>query len=313
MGSEHSTVDRDAGDRTASGHRASDYRTSEHRASEHRGSEHRASESTTALFVPLDAHTVRATDYCRGPWSPDTLHGGPVVGLLAHTVEQAAADSPMLCSRLTVEMLRPVPLAILETEAVVVKQGRRATLIDAALRAEGVVVARASSQWIAADLAAAPLGGTVPERPDTPSDGRSGGEFEYPMPGFNCDAAELRYVVGSHEAPGPGITWIRLESPLIAGRVNTPLVTVATVSDLAAAAGWDESPGGGSYINPDITLQLTRLPRGGWIAVDARVEHGGNRAALLEAVVFDDHGPIGRVLQSLVEAPSPMARQESQP
>ena len=84
---------------------------------------------------------------------------------------------------------------------------------------------------------------------------------------------------------------------------------VATVSDLAAAAGWDESPGGGSYINPDLTLQLTRLPRGEWIAVDARVEHGGNRAALLDAVVFDDHGPIGRVLQSLVEAPSPMARQ----
>ena len=81
-------------------------------------------------------------------------------------------------------------------------------------------------------------------------------------------------------------------------------MTVATVSDLAAAAGWEETPDGGSYINPDVTLQLLRLPRGAWIGVDARVVHGGNRAAMLDADLLDDHGRIGRVLQSLVEAPA---------
>ena len=93
-------------------------------------------------------------------------------------------------------MLRPVPLGVLETEATVVKRGRRAMVIDAALRAEVAVVARASSQWIAADLAATPLEGTVPARPDVPSDGRASGEFEYPLPGFNRDVAELRYLLG---------------------------------------------------------------------------------------------------------------------
>ncbi len=266
-----------------------------------------------ALFLPVGLNAFQPTDYTRGPWSPDSLHGGPVVGLLARTLERAMrAGGPqtgdpqtesLLCSRLTVEMLRPVPLDVLIADAVVVKPGRRAAVVDASLTHGGRVVARATSQWIAFDSTTTPVMGRVPARPSTPAEPRLAATVDYPVPGFNCDTCDLRYVSGSHETSGPGVSWINLHSSLVEGEENTPLVTVATVSDLAAAAGWEETPGGGSYINPDSTLQLLRLPRSPWIGVDARVVHGGNRAAMLEADLFDDHGLVGRVLQSLVEAP----------
>ncbi|MDA3040008.1 MAG: thioesterase family protein [Actinomycetota bacterium] len=259
-----------------------------------------------ALFVPEGPETFRPTDFTRGPWSPDSLHGGPVVGLLARTVERAAAatGSALLCSRLTVEMLRPVPLDVLTTQAVVVKPGRRAAVVDGTLAHEGRVVARASSLWIVFDPAGAAITGSVPSRPPTPAEPRRAGTIDYPAPGFNCDTCDLRYVSGSHETSGPGVSWINLHSALVEGEQNSPFVAVATVSDLAAAAGWEETAEGGRYINPDITVQLLRLPQGPWIGLDARVVHAGNGMAMLDADLFDDHGPIGRVLQSLVEAPT---------
>jgi hypothetical protein len=79
---------------------------------------------------------------------------------------------------------------------------------------------------------------------------------------------------------------------------------VATVSDLAAAAGWEMSPSGAISINPDITLQLTRYPDGPWIAISAQNQWAATGVGYNHATLFDDAGPLGRVLQSLVEVPA---------
>ena len=246
-----------------------------------------------------------ATDYCRGPWNPLTLHGGPVVGLLAHAAESLIApDAGLACTRLTVEMFAPVPLALLSVEARIIKPGRRTMVIDSTIAHGGVVIARASSLWARSEGTPAPSG-DAPRwpRPDTNNEPRAGNEFDYPDPGFNCDTCDLRYVQGSHEMPGSGVSWIRLNSPLVDGEVTSPLAMAATVSDLAAAAGWEPAPNGNHYINPDVTLQLARMPIGRWIAIEAQVEHGATGTALLTSRLFDDVGAFGRVLQSLVEAP----------
>ena len=49
------------------------------------------------------------SDFARGPWSPDALHGGPVAALIGRAVEACPSDEPMHVARLTVELLRPVP------------------------------------------------------------------------------------------------------------------------------------------------------------------------------------------------------------
>lgn len=257
------------------------------------------------LFEVGDGFVV-PTEHCRGPWDPGALHGGPVCGLAAWAAERAVggAESGLLCARLTVEMLSSVPMAPLRLSAEVAKPGRRVQAIDVGIRHDDRLVARAFSQWVRPGAATAlPASGPAPPRlPDT-ADDPDAGDFDYPRPGFNCDATELRIVSGSTEESGPGVMWHRLRSPVVADEPTSSFVAVATLSDLAAATGWQYAPSGASFINPDVTLQLNRLPDGDWVCLDAAAEAAGNGIGLNHCLVSDRHGPIGHILQTLVESP----------
>ncbi len=56
-------------------------------------------------------------DPARGPWSPDHCHAGPVTGLVARAAESAVGPDKML-TRLTLDVLRPLPVTglVIETE-----------------------------------------------------------------------------------------------------------------------------------------------------------------------------------------------------
>ena len=249
---------------------------------------------------PSASWRVTACDHGRGPWDHGYLHGGPIGGLAGWAAERLVpADSGLMCARLTVEMLSAVPRAELKVSATVVKPGRRARLVDVAIAHDGRLVARATSQWVLSGQGSESPHDGPPARPTEVAD-PGGSDFDYPRPGFNCDAAELRFVSGSSEESGPATVWTRLTSPLMAGEETSPFGRAATVADLAAAAGWESAPDGSSYINPDITLQLARYPVGPWLALAARTQRSGQGAGYIDAVVHDDEGPIGRILQSLV-------------
>ena len=62
-----------------------------------------------ALFI-ADGDRFVPTVHTRGPWDPQAQHGGPPAALIARAVEAVPADAPMHVARLTVELLRPVPL-----------------------------------------------------------------------------------------------------------------------------------------------------------------------------------------------------------
>ncbi|MCP3991821.1 MAG: thioesterase family protein [Actinomycetia bacterium] len=260
-----------------------------------------------ALFAverqgPSQARAIPSL-YCRGPWDHGLLHGGPVGGLAGWAAEHLVdPDGDQICSRLTVELLSAVPLEPLDITAVVSKPGRRSRVVDVSIGCDGRTVARATSQWVATAAGVEVSNGQPPIRPSWAADpGPS--DFEYPRPGFNCDSSELRFAEGSDEESGPGILWVRLTSPLVAGQETTPFCQVATIADLTAAAGWEQSPTGASYINPDLTLQLTRYPTGPWIAIAAHSQRATAGVGYNDAILYDDVGSFGRVLQSLVEIP----------
>ena len=62
-----------------------------------------------ALFE-RDGTRFVPTELCRGPWSPDAQHGGPPAALMARAAEGFEGGEEMQVARLTVELLRPVPL-----------------------------------------------------------------------------------------------------------------------------------------------------------------------------------------------------------
>ena len=55
-----------------------------------------------------------------------------------------------------------------------------------------------------------------------------------------------------------------------------------------------------SFINPDLTLYLQRLPRGEWVCLDAVTWPEGQGVGLAESELFDADGRLGRALQGLL-------------
>lgn len=257
--------------------------------------------------------SVIPTAYSRSPWAGDTLHGGAINGLAAFGARRLMVDSAMVCCRLTTEILAPVLVSELVVVATMVKRGRRAAVVDVTVTQAGRTVVRASTQWVSQGqrLTTAPPDATdIPCFADKVADPASG-SINYPRPGFNVDAVQVRVVRGSTEEPGPGVIWARLVVDLIKGEEVDELDRAATLSDLAAAAGWDIGPNGSVFINPDITLQLKQMPLGQWLAFDAANSIGPLGFGYNDATIYDQSGRIGRVIQSLVQSPSVLGAQKT--
>lgn len=259
-------------------------------------------EGHTVLFVREGERFV-PTPLARGPWSADALHGGAPAALLARAVEQFEADAsaPMFVARMTIELLRPVPLAPLRAATRFVRPGRKVQLVEAALHSDTHEVARATALRIRiadlslpSDLIMEPVGAAPPEQgePLAPSLGSF-------LPGFHSHAVEHRFVRGQLITPGPATDWIRLKVPLLEGEEPSPLSRVCAAADFGN--GVSQILGGEfTYINPDLTVYLHRYPAGEWVCIDSvtRVEPHG--VGLAESRILDRSGTIGRALQSLI-------------
>ncbi len=255
---------------------------------------------TEALFEPVDDGLFLPTDASRGPWSRDALHGGPVAALLAGAADATleASTPGLVATRLTIELLRPVPVAPLRVEARVVRPGRKVHLADADLFAGDDLVATARLLRVREADVDAPLSTDV--SPPTLPDTLTSLTPEADWPAFHTLGVEHRFVRGAFEIPGPATDWIRLKVPVIPGVEPTPLQRVAAASDyslgISRLADFEQL----LFINPDLTIHLHRLPAGEWICLDAVTWMERNGRGLAESRLFDERGPLGRTLQSLL-------------
>ena len=96
------------------------------------------------MFTLDDAAYV-PTVYARGPWSLDSLHGGPVAALLAHHAEACDPEGTLRLARITTDLFRAVPFAPLRVDTEVVRRGRRILAVRASLVCEGVEVSRSQA------------------------------------------------------------------------------------------------------------------------------------------------------------------------
>jgi Thioesterase-like superfamily len=258
----------------------------------------------TSLFVPVDDGSWLPTAFARGPWSPDALHGGPVAALLAGALEAAGGnDPPMHAARLTVELLRPVPLAPLHVRAAVSRPGRKVQLVDGEITtaSDGAVVATARLLRIRdKDLPTAPVttgGLDAPPPPERlPRTVPNLGEF----PGFASHGVEHRFVSGMIRVPGPATDWIRLTVPVVPGLEPTPLQRVAAAADFGNGISGVTDFATHLFINPDVTIYLHRAAEGEFVCLEAVTWMEDRGVALAESRLWDEHGPIGRSLQSLL-------------
>jgi len=253
-----------------------------------------------SLFEPDGARFV-PTELARGPWSPDALHGGPVAALLARLAAAVDAEQPMHPARLTIELLRPVPLAPLTATTRVLRPGRKVQLVEASLHSATHEVARVTMLRIRTEALALPVGlGDAPVHPGPTTAAPLRPGFGGAIVAFHSHATEHRAVRGSWTEPGPVVDWVRLRYPVLPGETPSPLERVAAVADFGNGVSWVLPFDEWTFINPDLTIVLHRLPVGEWVCLDAVTLPGPDGVGLAESALHDEHGRIGRAVQTLL-------------
>jgi hypothetical protein len=256
-----------------------------------------------ALFTP-DGGGFLPGELARGPWSPEALHGGPVAALAVRAAECCEPDGGLQLVRLTLELLRPVPLSHLSVGARLVRPGRRVQLVDVTIEAGGVAVALARGLRMrvapppGAQAAAAPP--TDEPRPLPPERGVVVDPLRADYRAFHNGAVEIRFVDGQFDVPGPATAWFRLRYPVVPGEEPSPWQRAAAAADFGNGISAQFPFGSAMFINPDLTVELVRPPEGPWVGLEARTRFGSPGIGWAESALWDAHGRIGRSTQTLL-------------
>lgn len=245
-----------------------------------------------------------ATELTRGPWSNDHQHGGPPAALLARAVEREGERAgEMFVARMTVELLRPIPIsAPLEVVTEVLAEGRTVHRIAAALVSGDRELAVALAVRIRVDELGLP-------RPQTAT-----GDSEPLRPLDQCRPFEFtffRHELGYHTAmelrvsdgefgSGALAVWMRPRPRLIEGETSTPLQRVMICADAGHGVGAALDTDAWSFVNPDLSVHLHRLPGDEWLGMRARTWSEPLGFGLCHTALSDRHGPLGLVVQSQV-------------
>src|SRR5215204_1271987 len=93
----------------------------------------------------VEGATAATSAFAGGPWDPKLQHGAAPSSLICWAVERLPAPAPMRVARLTVDLMRPVPVAPLTIETEVLREGRKIQLVAVRLLANGTEVVRATA------------------------------------------------------------------------------------------------------------------------------------------------------------------------
>jgi Thioesterase-like superfamily len=235
-----------------------------------------------------------------GPWDPSLQHGAAPAALVAWAVERIETPAPMRVARLTLDLLRPVPVAPLEIRSEVVRQGRKIQVASITLLSLGVAVVRAivtkvriSEPSIPPELYKVALDVPAPEVSlELSGEQRIRSAF--------LEGVSARLATGTERRPGPAAMWFRANQPIIEGEPVSPLMRAAIAADFCNGVSSPLDAKQWTFINGDVTLSLARLPIGEWILVNAETWLGPDGGGVALARLGDETGYFGRAAQSLI-------------
>jgi hypothetical protein len=255
-----------------------------------------------SIFEPVGHDLYVPTEAALGPWTDKALHGGPPAMLLAREAERFQPDGDMFVTRLTVELLRPVGRTRLALRCRQVRPGRKVQLVETSLWSDETEVARATALRIrGADVA-------VPESTEPPPHLLSDTFVEWSGsyrsgPAYHVDGVEIRTSREAADHLAPNWAWVRLKLPLVPGEEPSGLVRVCAAADFPNGISYVVDPREISYVNPDLTVYMHRLPIGEWVMVDARTWLQPRGTGFAEGALYDEQCRIGRSVQGLLIEP----------
>ena len=255
-----------------------------------------------SIFEPAGHDLYVPTEAALGPWTDQALHGGPPAMLMAREIERFQSDDDMFVTRLTFELLRPVARTRLAVRSRLVRAGRKVQLVEASLWREQEEVARATALRIRRATV------DVPESIEPPPHALSEtiGEWTGPYgsgPAYHLLGVEIRTAREARGELAPNWAWFRLKLPLVPGEEPSGLVRICAAADFPSGISYIVDPRKITYVNPDLTVYVQRLPVGEWVMVDARTWLARHGAGLAEGTLYDAEARVGRSVQGLLVEP----------
>lgn len=245
------------------------------------------------------------TDHTRGPWDPDACHAGPPSGLLVRAMERALPSVRLV--RITVDLAKPIPMAGFHISTEVTRSGRTVAATRAAITdGNGIVRVSAIGLHIAEQhppLFDGPLDnsdfvtprlsesdeGVFPIRPP----------MRHGLPGFSGSAVRMRYPPGESPEPGATTAWMNTD-PLLPDETPSPFQRICPLADCGNAFSRHVDPADVMFVNPDLTIALHRDPIGDWFGSRTVSQWQPSGIGLATATLFDEEGPVGQVVQTMV-------------
>ncbi|QCR20508.1 thioesterase [Agrococcus sp. SGAir0287] len=270
--------------------------------------------SDDAYFLPAgtheDAEVLQPTAHTGSPWTASLQHGGPVAGLLWRACEGAPGAAGWMLTRLAVELLGPVSLEEVAVRADVVRSGRSADLVEAEVLQRGPgggwrPAARARG-WRMRTVDTAAVAYRAGGRHALPPEG-SPTLHDAPVPplwleGF-VGSLDWRFASTFGRRGAPTVAWARLRMPFVAGEEPSPSLRAILPIDAANGVGARLDTRAWTFINTELAIHLFERPTGEWTGIEAESSIGSEGVGLSQAVVHDQHGPVGRIAQSLLVTP----------
>lgn len=252
-----------------------------------------------SFFTTDDGEWFVPTGPCRGPWDPDACHAGPPTGLLVRASERLVPDQQLV--RINVDLTRPIPHAGFSIEAKITRSGRTVTTTEMAIvNGDGKTVVTARGMHLT------PTGvGEIPNAPhsspvlaEAVADRFPIVKIRHDLPAFST-GVEVRYPPGETPTPGPTKVWMRA-LPLLADEQPSGFQRICPLADCGNAFSRNAEPGELGYMNTDLTIVLHRTPIGEWLRMDAVSRWEPTGLGMSDSLLYDEEGPVGRALQSLI-------------
>ena len=252
-----------------------------------------------AFYVP-DADRFVSTEWTRGPWDPRYQHAGPPAALLGRAIEALEPAGEFMVARITIEVLRSIPLSPLAVEARLARPGKRVQLAEATLSDEDGDIAVARAWRIRRGDTSAEQSAVEPATFAGPDAVAPTAEFD-PWGGPSYfSATEWRVAAGDFLSPGPATVWMRMNGALVDGEQPSPLTRVLVAADSGNGVSMELSLQTHVFINTELSVHIFREPAGEWVCLDARTRIGPVGSGLATSTLFDNNGRFGVANQALL-------------
>lgn len=222
------------------------------------------------------------------PWSPTTLSGTGVCGLFARQLE-AHCPAGFVPARLTVDLFSPVLHEPIRVDSRVVRQGSRITVADATIVQDEQIRARASVAFLT--TGPEPEGRVWVPEPNlpVPPEGCTSPDGSPPL--FKSGEREWTHEFAANQNADRKTSWHSLPA-LVDGEPISPFQRAAVLGDATNQVCHWGSHGAG-YINADMTLTLSRLPRGYELGLRADNAISSDGISIGTATLYDREGALG--------------------